>query len=141
MKTAKIFLLPVLLIALATTLFSCEEDDNIKVTISSTVTGQAVATPSTVKNGDEVQFTIGGRIAGSEWNTINGEEYYPVVHYLIDGVEVADSEEKGLPFSATYTVEDLAIGEHTLSVSITPSHSGEDSYTNNVTPSTITVIE
>ena len=136
MKTAKIFLLPVLLIAMATTLFSCS-----KVEINSTVMGRAIATPSTVRNGDKVQLTIGGPISGAGSSSINGKEYYPVVHYLIDGVEVADSEEKGLPFSATYTVEDLAIGEHTLSVSITPSHSGEDSYTNKVTPSTITVIE
>lgn len=115
---------------------SCDDED---VTINHSVSGSAEATPSDVKNGDEISLTI-GVISHSSSSEINGNEYFPIIHYLIDGVEVAVSNEKKLPFTAKWVVKDLPVGEHTLSVNITPSREGA-TYENKVYPSKITVIE
>lgn len=116
---------------------SCSDDED--VTINASVSGTAKASPSDVKNGDEISLTIGGT-SHSSASEINGKEYYPVIHYLIDGTEVAVSNEKELPFTAKWVVKDLSVGEHTLSVDITSSRKGA-TYENKVLPSTITVIE
>lgn len=115
---------------------SCEKT---KTEIDSVVTGTAAANPSVVKNGDDIILTIGG-ISFSDYTKINGEEYYPIIHYLVDGEEVALSEEKEQPFTAKWKVQNLSEGEHGLSVKITSSRDGA-TYENNVLPSTITVIE
>lgn len=125
----------VLLFAVVSTLFmsSCAKVD-------SAVVGTAIATPDTVKNGDEVTFSIGGNVAVSGTSSMNGREYYPIIHYLIDGEEVAKSSDKGLPFKANYTVKDLSLGEHSLTVEITASRKTAN-YENLVKSSTITVTE
>lgn len=108
--------------------------------INDSVVGEAVATPSIVKNGDTIELSIAGFFSSSSYISINGEEYYPIVHYLIDGNEVATSSEKQLPFNAEYKVTNLSVGEHTLSVNITSSNK-DAYYTNSVTTSKITVTE
>lgn len=40
------------------------------------VVGIAIATPDTIKNGDEVTFSIGGDVAVSGTSSVNGREYY-----------------------------------------------------------------
>lgn len=134
-------------IALVFTLFagmffmaSCEEEAKVNVDLSSEVVGKAIATPSTIKNGEEIVLSIGGVISASDKTTINGKEYYPIIHYLIDGNEVAKSAETTLPFSAKYTVHNLSVGEHVISVDITSSRE-EAFFENNVSSSTITVLE
>lgn len=129
-KVFWLLLLTVLMLSAA----SCE-----KVNIDSVVTGTATATPSYVQNGDSLTLSIKG-ISISSYSEVNGKEYYPVVHYLIDGVEVAVSSEKIQPFTAKYKVDNLAIGGHTLSVSIKPSR-GDASFRNAVSPSIIMVTE
>ena len=114
---------------------SCSEE----ITIESCVLGTAEASPSTLKNGDEITLTIGGTSVSS-FQTVNGKKYYPVVYYLVDGKEVATAVEKQLPFTAKWVAKDLSVGEHTLSVNITPSREGA-TYENKVYPSKITVIE
>lgn len=108
--------------------------------VQTTVLGTAVADPSTASNGDEVELSIGGGITSSGTVSINGKEYCPVIHYLIDGKEVAKSSDKDIPFKATYILKDLPIGEHELSVEITSSHKGGQ-YDNAVKSSTITITE
>lgn len=110
------------------------------VEIRSSVLGKTVATPSTVKNGDNIVFSIGGLITSSSSVTVNGKIYYPIVHYLIDGEEVVVSTEKEIPFKAEYKVENLTVGEHTLSVSISSSDNNAI-YENEVSTSMFTVIE
>lgn len=117
---------------------ACSKDE--EVTVKTEILGKAEATPSTVKNGDEITLGIGGIISSSSTATINGKEYYPVIHYLVDGSEVAVSTDKKSPFNATYKVNDLSVGEHTLSVRITPSESGAI-FENKVSESKITVVE
>lgn len=131
---------------------SCEEGE-----FHSQVSGRAVAYPSSVRNGDSITLSIGAISDASvdirpdsidaSWEisfssggtaTIDGELHHPIVHYLIDGKRVATSNSTDLPFQTTYQVENLSAGEHTLSVSITPSHS-HDSYENHVGPSTLTI--
>lgn len=111
-----------------------------KTTIASDVVGEATATPSSVQNGDETILSISGIISVSGSTNYDGEQHFPIVHYLIDGVEVAVSSETEIPFNASYRVDNLTLGEHTLSVDITPSH-GSDRYNNKVVSSIITVIK
>ena len=87
---------------------SCEEEK--KIAITSDVFGKAVATPSTVRNGDEINLSIGD-VAVSGSVTVDGKEYYPIVHYLIGDKEVAVSAEKEMPFSAIYGVNNLTVDE------------------------------
>lgn len=129
----------VLMCLLTMGLMSCEESFE-RIEIYSSVFGNAIANPSTVENGDEIELSIGGSVAGSDETTINGKEYHPVVHYLIDEKEVATSSEKEIPFSAKYKVENLSIGEHVLSVRISSSRSGAF-YENKVATSVISVVE
>ena len=118
---------------------SCKPEDE-EVTITSDVYGNAMATPSTVKNGDEINLSIGGVATASGSVIVDGKEYYPIVHYLIEGNEVAVSAEKEMPFNAIYKVENLTVGEHILSVSITPSFSRAQ-FVNKIVGSVITVVE
>ncbi len=112
------------------------------VEVNGKVTGKVVATPSTVKNGDEIELEIGGTsiISVSVQLTINGKRFYPVVHYLIDGKEVTESSETEMSYKAKCAITGLAVGEHTVSVNITGSQEGAN-YENNVASTTITVVE
>lgn len=136
MKSNSIKMYSLILLSLITIgLISCKG-----VEIRSSVLGKTVATPSTVKNGDNIVFSIGGLITSSSSVTVNGKNYYPIVHYLIDGEEVVVSTEKEIPFKAEYKVENLTVGEHTLSVSISSSDNNAI-YENEVSTSMFTVIE
>lgn len=119
---------------------SCGPCPDPIIEITASITGQAKATPSTVKNGDVIKLSIEGLISSSSSISINDKDYNPIVHYLIDGKEVAVSEDKSLPFSASYTVEGLSVGQHTLSVNITSSTKGAE-FENKVSSSQITVID
>ena len=67
-------------------LASCENDE-----VKSLVTGKIVATPSSVKNGDEITLEIGGNVFSSGETIINGKDYHPIIQYLIDGKAVVKS--------------------------------------------------
>lgn len=108
---------------------SCNDDKEVAM-YSSSLQGQAIAPPATVKNGDETVLSIGGKtiidgeiisISQSHYDnvSIDGKTYYPTVHYLIDGNEVAVSTGNPFPFNAKYVVGNLSVGEHVLSVNIT----------------------
>lgn len=111
-----------------------------KTEINSSLKGEAVASPSVVKNGDKIKLSKAGFFSSSSYGSINGKEYYPIVHYLIDGNEVATSSEKELPFDTYYTATNLSVGEHILSVNVTTLHK-DAYYENQVTTSKITVTE
>ena len=108
--------------------------------VKSLVTGKIVATPSSVKNGDEITLEIGGNVFSSGETIINGKDYHPIIHYLIDGKAVVKSSETTLPFNAKYIIKDLTIGEHTLSIDITSSRKGAI-FENKVSSTTITILE
>lgn len=67
-------------------LASCENDE-----VKSLVTGKIVATPSSVKNGNEITLEIGGNVSSSGEMIINGKDYHPIIQYLIDGKAVVKS--------------------------------------------------
>lgn len=117
---------------------SCDPDSEYM--FSSSVCGKVVVTPSNVKNGDEIALEIGGLISASGNATINGKELYPIVHYLLDGREIAISSDKDLPFKAKYTINELAVGEHEISVDIVGSQKGAI-FENKVVSTKITVVE
>lgn len=136
MDKFKRFALKTLLASVALfAIISCQNVD-----FNAQVYGKVQATPSEVKNGEVIILTIGGAISSAPMTTINGKEYFPVIHYMIDGVEVAKSSEKELPFKATYQANELATGEHTLSVNVTGSRKGAN-FENKILNSTIIVVE
>ncbi len=120
------------IILLSSALTSCYEEYN------SSVTGQATATPSTASNGDTITLSIGGFISSSGEATIGHKKYYPIIHYLIDGKEVATSREKSCPFNATYIVKDLSDGEHIITVEVSGSRKNAN-FENKVGYSTLNV--
>lgn len=129
--------------ALSVVLFSlcisaCDVITSTGISVQSTIVGTANSSPSIARIGEELTFTIGGGITSSSTVSINGKEYYPVVHYLLDGVEVVVSTEKDMPFKASYLVKDLSIGDHVLSVEMTGSNKNV-TYINMVGTSTITI--
>ena len=93
LKISLVFIGVIGVIALA----SCEKDE-----VKSLVIGKIVATPSSVKNGDEITLEIGGNVSASGETIINGKDYHPIIHYLIDGKAVVKSSETTLPFNAKY---------------------------------------
>lgn len=114
---------------------SCTKDE-----FNSSVYGKVIATPSTVKNGDDIVLEIGGIFSCSEDAKINGKNFYPIAHYLLDGKEIAISSDKKVPFKAKYTINDLAVGEHVISVDIVGSRKGAF-FENKVVSTKITVLE
>jgi len=135
----KLFIKITLLLTLVVGLFltSCDKEE---FKIGFTVLGKVVATPSIVANGEELTLKIEGNISASGEATINGKKYYPVVHYLLDGKEVATSSETSLPFNAKCIIKDLETGEHTISVEVIGSQK-EVIVENKVTSTNITVQE
>lgn len=118
---------------------SCDKEE-FKTEFKTAVLGKVVAVPSIVSNGEELILNIEGIVSASGEATINGKKYYPVVHYLVDGKKVATSPETSLPFNAKCIINDLAKGEHTISVEITGSQK-EVIVENKVSSTTITVQE
>lgn len=114
---------------------SCDKEE-----FKTMVLGKVVVTPSIVTNGEELILKIEGNASASGEATVNGKKYYPVVHYLVDGKKVATSSETSLPFNAKCIINDLAKGEHTISVEISGSQK-EVIVENKVSPTTITVQE
>lgn len=129
-------LLVIVIITLASTT-SCDDE---LVEIHSSIIGEVISTPSTVKNGQVITLSIGGNIVSSSSMSVNGREYYPVIHYNIDGQKIVTSAEKSLPYNAEYTVRDLSIGEHTLTVTITGAGK-RTIYENKITSSKLYVTE
>lgn len=135
--TMKLFIRITLFLTLVVGLLftSCDKEE-----FKTMVLGKVVVTPSIVTNGEELILKIEGNASASGEATVNGKKYYPVVHYLVDGKKVATSSETSLPFNAKCIINDLAKGEHTISVEITGSQK-EVIVENKVSSTTITVQE
>lgn len=103
------------------------------------IMGTAVATPASFHNGDQVKVGIGGN-AHLEIVKISGRDYPPIIHYEIDGVEVAQSREWSAFFETSFTAQNLTPGEHTLSVSVPDIYANVD-YTINIASSKVIVLE
>lgn len=132
-KMKKVILLSAFLLSVV--LSSCDCDE-----FYSDIMGKATATPSMVSNGDTITLSVGGIISGSGEATIGHKKYYPIVHYLIDGQEVAVSKEHSTPFYATYVVKKLTPGDHIVTVEVNGSRK-KAHYENHVGASTLSVKE
>lgn len=113
---------------------SCEEDR-----YEGTIEGTAIAETTAFHNGDEVNVKL-GRNVNIQIVRIGGIEYPPILHYEIDGVEVATSRDWSSFFGASFTAKDLTPGEHTLSVSVPVIYANID-YIIQIAESKVTVLE
>ncbi len=99
---------------------SCDDDDEVKG--STTFYGKVVVNPSTVKQKENVTFSIGEGgfssdnvlVSISSSTTINGKDVIKSVSYFIDGTKVAESSDKANKYSVSYNVENISIGNHVV---------------------------
>lgn len=101
-------------------LVSCSEDDEVKG--STTFYGKVVVNPTSVKQNENVTFSIGEggfssdnvSVGISSSTTINGKDVVKSVSYFIDGTKVAESSDKTNKYSISYNVENMSIGNHVV---------------------------
>ena len=101
-------------------LVSCDKEDEIKG--STTFYGKVVVNPASVKQNENVIFSIGEggfssdnvSVGISSSTSINGKDVIKSVSYFIDGTKVAESSDKANKYSVSYNVENIAIGNHVV---------------------------
>lgn len=101
-------------------LVSCDKEDEIKG--STTFYGKVVVNPASVKQNENVIFSIGEgafssdnvSVGISSSTTINGKDVIKSVSYFIDGTKVAESSDKANKYSVSYNVENISIGNHVV---------------------------
>lgn len=101
-------------------LVSCDKEDEIKG--STTFYGKVVVNPASVKQNENVIFSIGEggfssdnvSVGISSSTTINGKDVIKSISYFIDGTKVAESSDKANKYSVSYNVENIAIGNHVV---------------------------
>ncbi len=104
--------------------FSCEEEITDIYTVS--IGEEVQISKNTVRNGDYVYLSIGKLAFDKNDDVIknnlidDNEKGIPMIHYLIDGVEVMKSNKKSEQYAVEYKVSNLSVGKHVLSVSAMP---------------------
>ena len=101
-------------------LVSCNKEDEIKG--STTFYGKVVVNPTSVKQNENVIFSIGEggfssdnvSVGISSSTTINGKDVIKSISYFIDGTKVAESSDKANKYSVSYNVENISIGNHVV---------------------------
>lgn len=101
-------------------LVSCDKEDEIKG--STTFYGKVVVNPASVKQNENVIFSIGEggfssdnvSVGISSSTTINGKDVIKSISYFIDGTKVAESSDKANKYSVSYNVENISIGNHVV---------------------------
>lgn len=101
-------------------LVSCDKEDEIKG--STTFYGKVVVNPTSVKQNENVIFSIGEGgfssdnvlVGISSSTTINGKDVIKSISYFIDGTKVAESSDKANKYSVSYNVENISIGNHVV---------------------------
>ena len=101
-------------------LVSCDKEDEIKG--STTFYGKVVVNPTSVKQNENVIFSIGEggfssdnvSVGISSSTTINGKDVIKSISYFIDGTKVAESSDKANKYSVFYNVENISIGNHVV---------------------------
>lgn len=82
--------------------------------VTTCFSGIVNVTPMEVKIGDIVTFSIDDSFV-SVSTSINGEDAIKSIVYYIDDIEVAKAKDKSDKWKATYQIDDLTIGLHTVS--------------------------
>ena len=111
MKALKLFL-PLAFVALM--LVSCEASLG-----SITFSGQVELSPSVVKNGDVVSFSVHRSISLNQ-TIIVGRSPIKYVVYYIDDVEVARSSDRGDYYGVDCKIEELSAGSHIVTAHCIP---------------------
>lgn len=101
-------------------LVSCDKEDEIKG--STTFYGKVVVNPTSVKQNENVIFSIGEggfssdnvSVGISSSTTINGKDVIKSISYFIDDTKVAESSDKANKYSVSYNVENISIGNHVV---------------------------
>lgn len=101
-------------------LVSCDKEDEIKG--STIFYGKVVVNPTSVKQNENVIFSIGEggfssdnvSVGISSSTTINGKDVIKSISYFIDGTKVAESSDKANKYSVSYNVENISIGNHVV---------------------------
>lgn len=101
-------------------LVSCDKENEIKG--STTFYGKVVVNPTSVKQNENVIFSIGEggfssdnvSVGISPSTTINGKDVIKSISYFIDGTKVAESSDKANKYSVSYNVENISIGNHVV---------------------------
>lgn len=101
-------------------LVSCDKEDEIKG--STTFYGKVVVNPTSVKQNENIIFSIGEggfssdnvSVGISSSSTINGKDVIKSISYFIDGTKVAESSDKANKYSVSYNVENISIGNHVV---------------------------
>lgn len=101
-------------------LVSCDKGDEIKG--STTFYGKVVVNPTSVKQNENITFSIGEggfssdnvSVGISSSTTINGKDVIKSISYFIDGTKVAESSDKANKYSVSYNVENISIGNHVV---------------------------
>ena len=101
-------------------LVSCDKEDEIKG--STTFYGKVVVNPTSVKQNENIIFSIGEggfssdnvSVGISSSTTINGKDVIKSISYFIDGTKVAESSDKANKYSVSYNVENISIGNHVV---------------------------
>lgn len=101
-------------------LVSCDKEDEIKG--STTFYGKVVVNPTSVKQNENIIFSIGEGgfssdnvlVGISSSTTINGKDVIKSISYFIDGTKVAESSDKANKYSVSYNVENISIGNHVV---------------------------
>ena len=120
MKALKLFL-PLAFVALM--LVSCEASLG-----SITFSGQVELSPSVVKNGDVVSFSVHPQVIDlgsvsvsvSQTIKINGKSPIKYLVYYIDDVEVARSSDRGDYYGVDCKIEELSAGSHIVTAHCIP---------------------
>ncbi len=111
MKALKLFL-PLAFVAFM--LVSCEASLG-----SITFSGQVELSPSVVKNGDVVSFSVHRSISLNQ-TIIVGRSPIKYVVYYIDDVEVARSSDRGDYYGVDCKIEELSAGSHIVTAHCIP---------------------
>ena len=97
----------------------CDHPEEVVIRGSVSFSGKVNVSPTTVKVGDEVTFSIDnsfsiGNISGSfeSSTTINGKDVVKCVVYYIDGDEIGKSSDKNNKYALKYNVSELTVGNH-----------------------------
>lgn len=116
MKILKSCIMIIAVLCYIISLTSCDKTEG-----SISFSGKVEVSPSLVKVGDEVTFSIdqskslGGITINNESSIIiNGKEVVKSVVYYIDGTEIAESTDKENGYVATYVVSGFTVGTYSV---------------------------
>ncbi len=101
---------------------SCDKVLDMGISGSGTFYGAVAVTPSVIKNGETVTFSIEPiKISGGELSigiststSVNGKDVIKSISYYVDNKKVASSDNKTKNYSVDYVVTDLDPGEYTV---------------------------